>query len=83
MACDGLFEFSNEEIFTILLIGVIWISMQSINRNAGQESSGPELIGEDLMILLTKFSDTGENQKSMLEEDHLEKCKSVIFSHVK
>ena len=54
---------SVEEKFRTLVIGVIRISMQSINRNAGQESSGPDLIGEDLIIFIAKSSDNRKKSR--------------------
>ena len=64
-----MFEFQHKHTpsiknkFTILVIGVIGISIHSINRKAGQESSGPDLIGNDLMIFITKSLDTDEKSR--------------------
>ena len=54
---------SIDKQFTSLVIGVIKISMHSINGKAGQESIGTGLIGEDLIFFIKKSPETGEKSR--------------------
>ena len=45
----------------MLLMGIIRISMLSVNKNAGHGSNKHYLHGEDLMIFKTYSSETGLN----------------------
>lgn len=66
---DGLCELLKHTPFVICVIRIS-VSMHSINRNAGQGSSGTAFIGQELMINAAQSSETMENQGNMLEEDH-------------